>query len=221
MTVHTATQQASYRQRLGYQGALLAGICTIVGALIVIGNSVTQVPIADALMKDKLDMLSQVLPPERYNNPLLDEAVSLAEIPGHNPVYVAKHDDQLVGFAFSTSSKGYSGEINLIMGLDQHSTIIGVRVVEHAETPGLGDRIEIAKDPWITGFNGLSLSNTSASQWAVKKDGGQFDQFTGATITPRAVVKAVHEGLIFFAENRHRITDLATTQSQPSGNSHD
>ncbi len=94
--------------------------------------------------------------------------------------------------------QGYSGAITLLVAVnyaDQHLT--GVRVVKHKETPGLGDKIEVAKGDWILGFKGKFLSNPSAKSWAVKRDGGEFDQFTGATITPRAIVSLVEDVLIY------------------------
>lgn len=146
-------------------------------------------------------MLEQVLPSSLYNNNLLEEAISVNELQqqfGSDTLYIAKQDDQVVGYAFMVAKEGYSGQIKLIMGLDDSGTILGVRVISHTETPGLGDKIELAKSDWIKSFNHKSLTNTSRSNWAVKKDGGQFDQFTGATITPRAVVKAIVSGLDFY-----------------------
>jgi len=113
-----------------------------------------------------------------------------------------------VATAFQVTAMGYSGEISIMMGIASDGEILGVRVISHAETPGLGDKIEAAKGDWILGFNGLSLANRTQSQWAVKKDGGEFDQFSGATITPRAVVRAVHNGLEYF--NAHRQEILGT-----------
>jgi electron transport complex protein RnfG len=97
-----------------------------------------------------------------------------------------------------------------MMGIDSSGTILGVRVLSHSETPGLGDRIEAKKDDWIFSFNKLSLNNTPDAMWAVKKDGGRFDQFSGATITPRAVVKAVKSGLdLFHAHSKEMLTTAA------------
>jgi Na+-translocating ferredoxin:NAD+ oxidoreductase subunit G len=100
---------------------------------------------------------------------------------------------------------GYSGEIKLLVGIHYDGTLTGVRVLEHHETPGLGDPIEEDRSDWITRFTGHSLSNPAASGWKVKRDGGDFDQFTGATITPRAVVNAVHKCLLYFAQHRAQL----------------
>jgi electron transport complex protein RnfG len=96
-----------------------------------------------------------------------------------------------------------------MMGVNREGHITGVRIIKHAETPGLGDKVEPAKSKWIFGFDDKFLGNPLAELWAVKKDGGVFDQFAGATITPRAVVKAVKGGLIFFDKNRAQLLDAS------------
>ena len=88
------------------------------------------------------------------------------------------------------------------MGIDKNGEILGVRVIAHIETPGLGDKIEISKSQWVLSFNGKSLNNLTVEEWAVKKDGGVFDQFSGATITPRKVVQAIRRGLTFFQDHQ-------------------
>ena len=95
---------------------------------------------------------------------------------------------------------GYNGNIRLLTGIDIDGVLLGVRVIGHKETPGLGDKIETRKSDWIKGFSGLSLSNLDKSQWKVKRDGGSFDQFTGATITPRAIVSAAYQILEYVRE---------------------
>ena len=101
-----------------------------------------------------------------------------------------------------TAPDGYSGAIHLLVGIHTDGSLSGVRVTSHKETPGLGDAIEILKSGWIAVFSGKSLDNPQANDWGVRKDGGQFDQFTGATITPRAVVAAIHRSLKYFEQNR-------------------
>jgi electron transport complex protein RnfG len=115
------------------------------------------------------------------------------------------------------SGNGYAGAIDCIMGIDRTGKITGVRVIVHKETPGLGDKIEAAKNLWIFAFDGKSLGDPAADKWAVKKDGGVFDQFAGATITPRGVVKAVKGGLEFFDKNRAQLLD----GSAPAGGKHE
>ena len=108
-----------------------------------------------------------------------------------------------------TAPDGYSGAIHLLVGIFADGRLAGVRVLGHKETPGLGDKIELAKSQWIRSFDGKSLSNPGAEGWAVKKDRGEFDQFAGATITPRAVVKAVHGALQYFDAHRAQLLGLA------------
>ena len=99
------------------------------------------------------------------------------------------------------STEGYSGTIQLLIALDQNQRIVGLRAIDHKETPGLGDKIDTRKTDWILSFNGLSYEDLSPNDWAVDKDGGQFDSFTGATITPRAVVNALRDTLSYFNAN--------------------
>ena len=104
-------------------------------------------------------------------------------------VYRARKDGKVTGVAYEIYGTGYAGEIKLMLGVDAEGNMLGVRVLAHKETPGLGDKIEVKKGDWILRFTGMSLGNPPAEKWEVKKDGGQFDQFAGATITPRAVVR--------------------------------
>jgi electron transport complex protein RnfG len=104
-------------------------------------------------------------------------------------------------FLKATTAKGYSGDIEFAMAVRPDGKIMGVRVIRHRETPGLGDLIETARSSWIRAFEGKSLENPQEALWHVKKDGGMFDQFTGATITPRAVVKGVYDSLKILRTN--------------------
>ncbi|MCS5591207.1 MAG: electron transport complex subunit RsxG [Gammaproteobacteria bacterium] len=113
-----------------------------------------------------------------------------AEIEGQVFAYLIEH----------IYPNGYNGNIRLLTGIDVDGELLGIRVIGHKETPGLGDKIETRKSDWIKSFSGLSLSNLSKSQWKVKRDGGSFDQFTGATITPRAIVSAAYQILEHFEQ---------------------
>lgn len=231
MKFHRPVAIASYRKLVGYQAGLLAGTCALVAALILIGNTVTSERIQAMEKADQLKMLGEVLPPEFYDNDLLADQLTLSVSSAYSSkkannsvtdessvgrdskrllkpltVYVAKSDNKMTAMAFPVVANGYGGDINMIVGVDVNGTILGVRVINHKETPGLGDKIEISRDQWITKFDGLSLANTPDSSWAVKKDGGQFDQFTGATITPRAIVRAVYQGLIIINQQQQAIT---------------
>ena len=99
---------------------------------------------------------------------------------------------------------GYNGEIKLIVGVNNHGEILGVRTLSHQETPGLGDKIDLRKSDWVTHFSG-KLFKDNTNMWKVKKDGGQFDQFTGATITPRTYVKAIANALTFVEQHRQAL----------------
>ena len=116
----------------------------------------------------------------------------------------------------SVAPDGYSGKISLILAVKSNGELAGVRVIAHKETPGLGDYIDVAKSPWIKGFDGKSLDVYKDADWKVRKDGGKFDYMAGATITPRAVVKAVHKALIYFSENRDKLFAPGEPQKEKS-----
>ena len=202
--------EPAYRKRIGYQAGLLGGFATLAAALLIVGNSSTHEAIAARQAEDLLESLSQVLPDELHDNNLLDNAI-LVERSNGQPltIYRALKDQQLTGLAYRMGVQGYAGEIKLLLGIKPDGELIGVRVLAHAETPGLGDNIEIEKDSWILTFKGRSLSNTPTSAWGVKKDGGEFDSFSGATITPRAVVRGVHEGLQFYAAHQDELSIMS------------
>ena len=154
--------------------------------------------------------LNEVMPHEQHDNDLLADRLTVSDpLLGRNGhhVYRARLDGEPNGAVLeATAPDGYGGNIALIVGVDTQGKVQGVLVVPpHNETPGLGDKIETKKSDWIDGFNGLSLGNPASDGWAVKKDGGQFDSFTGATITPRAVVGAVHRALQYFDANRDAV----------------
>ena len=154
--------------------------------------------------KDQLlqDQLNAVLANIEYNNHLTRDIKVIDSHDGAITVYRARLDSSPVAAIYDTVTlSGYSGAIRLLVGIDTSGTITGVRVLEHRETPGLGDAIDINKSDWITGFDMHSLESLSPQEWRVKKDGGNFDQFTGATITPRAVVNTV-----FTVLDRHRMS---------------
>jgi Na+-translocating ferredoxin:NAD+ oxidoreductase subunit G len=189
---------SQYRDRISYQTLLLGGACAVVSLLLVAGNYITLPKISDHLIADKLAMLAQVLPASDYNNNPLSDSSQVQNPALSEPVIVMKAtvDNELHATAVQLTVPGWGGPLQMIMALNIAGEIKGVRIISHHETPGLADKIEREKSDWITRFEGHSLANTPEKDWAVKKDGGQFDQFTGATITPRAVVRGVHEGLL-------------------------
>ncbi|MDR0701904.1 MAG: electron transport complex subunit RsxG [Azoarcus sp.] len=187
-----------------YQPLLLGLMTLLASATLAWASSATRGAIAEAEARDLRDSLTQVLPEDFVDNDLLADSADI-DIGNGKPLraYRARSGGTVKGVVFTVIGKGYGGEIAVLMAVDENGRILGARVLKHTETPGLGDKIEIAKSDWINGFTGKTLS---AANWAVKKDGGDFDQFAGATITPRAVVSAVKNGLEIFA--RHRATLL-------------
>ncbi|HEC8327159.1 MULTISPECIES: electron transport complex subunit RsxG [Providencia] len=154
-----------------------------------------------AIVQKKL--LDQVIPSDLYNNDLTKECylVTNEAILGNKQprrLYIARKNGEPVAAALETTAlDGYSGAIHLLVGADFNGTVLGVRVTEHHETPGLGDKIETRISDWITHLSGKKIESPNDPKWAVKKDGGEFDQFTGATITPRAVVNATKRTAVF------------------------
>jgi electron transport complex protein RnfG len=187
---------------------ILAFFSTLFGALLAFTDVFTDEPIKQRRIEDLQNSLVQVLPPSIYdNNPALDVMTVPSEEGKDVKIYRATKGGQVTGVAYETVGHGYAGEVRLIMGVDPEGKLLGVRATLHKETPGLGDKIEPKKTPWILQFTGLSLGNPPIEKWKVKKDGGQFDQFSGATITPRAVVTAIRNGLEFFAANKPKLLE--------------
>lgn len=158
-----------------------------------------------------LQNLHELVPPERHDNDLVNDTVAVRDtnlLGTDEPVtvYRARRNGQPTAAIFApVAPDGYSGDIKLLVAINVDGTLAGVRVTAHRETPGLGDGIEASRSDWIRKFTGRSLADPDEKRWAVKKDGGEFDQFTGATITPRAVVKAVKKALIYFKHNRQTV----------------
>ena len=172
--------------------------------------------IAAAEREAQVQALAQILPAGSYDNHLLDNSRLVQdELLGNRnpaPAYLATLAGKPSAVILQvTAPDGYSGSIKLLVGILADGRLAGVRALHHRETPGLGDKIELAKSRWILGFDGKSLTQPDEAGWAVKKDGGQFDQFAGATITPRAVVKAVHKALQYF--DKHKAELLAPEAS--------
>ncbi len=183
----------------------------ITGGTIALTQGITKDKIKEQAERAEAKALFEIIPERHHDNDLLKDVVTLPtneRFPDSGPikVWVARRNGAPVGVIMpAIAPDGYSGEIRLLVGISMEGEILGVRVTNHRETPGLGDRIETRKSDWVYGFDGRSLSNPLPKQWNVKKNGGVFDQFTGATITPRAVVKAVQKSLIYFRQNRQEI----------------
>lgn len=183
--------------------ATLTVFATVAALLLAVGDVKTRPEIELRLAEDLKAILSQVVPEELHDNDLTQDTL-VVDGPTGAPltVYRAVRGGQVIAIALPVTGQGYAGDINLVMGVNAAGEVMGVRVLSHAETPGLGDKIEAQKSDWILGFAGLSFEGLTPDLWKVKKDGGAFDQFSGATITPRAVVRAVKQGLDFVRANQ-------------------
>ena len=161
------------------------------------------------------EIFSAEIDPQLFDHQIALDAMALNLNPTEPAVgYQAIVDDQVVGVILPVrTTEGYSGDIELLVGINPDTSIQGVRVVTHRETPGLGDNIELSKSDWILSFNGKVRSTSDDPKWAVKKDGGEFDQFTGATITPRAIVDATGVALDYFNANPTLLIRPQTSQA--------
>ncbi|HMM47243.1 MAG TPA: electron transport complex subunit RsxG [Thiobacillaceae bacterium] len=193
-------------------GMILLTFSVVGTAMLAFTFARTEPTITRSQQAEKLALIDQVLPTALYDNDLL---ASQQAVPPHDllgtrqpsAAWIARRGGEVTGVVLeAVAPDGYSGNIFLLIGIRADGTLSGVRVTSHRETPGLGDYIDRAKSPWIDGFVDKSLSNPERMRWRVVKDGGVFDSRAGATITPRAVVKAVGNALEYFA--RHR-ADLA------------
>ena len=176
----------------------------------------TRPSIEAAAAEEKMKLIDEVLPRSRYDNALLKDFVTIPPTPAlgldeSSAIYRARRSGQIEALVLETvAPDGYAGKIRLLVALGADGTVIGVRVIAHRETPGLGDYIDPKKDrnkdrPWITQFNGLNPAASEEREWKVRKDGGRFDSVAGATVTPRAVVKAVRKAALYVEENRERL----------------
>ena len=183
------------------------------GSVLAVFAAITSVAIGWTYLatKDQIDMevrraearqLLEIFPPETHDNDIVDDGFELvADTPllgirEARQGYRVRRDDRVIGVILpATARDGYSGDVRALVGVRDDGTVAGVRVVAHRETPGLGDKVDLRKSDWILGFDNRSLSQPDLSGWNVEKDGGVFDQFTGATVTPRAVILATRRAL--------------------------
>jgi electron transport complex protein RnfG len=176
----------------------------------------TKPAIEASAAEEKMKLVDEVLPRGEYDNALLEDTATLPPTPelglaDPTTLYRARKDGQPVALVFETiAPDGYAGKIKLIVAVRADGQVAGVRVTQHKETPGLGDYIELKKDknkdrPWITQFTGLSLTQVGEGEWKVKKDGGRIDYHAGATVTPRAVSKAVLKAVKWAEANRNQL----------------
>ncbi len=189
--------------------ATLLGLFAVLGTgMVALTHEATADRIAANHRARLLKSLHLLVTPDMHDNDLINDMITVTDpewLGTDKPVRVwrARRQGKPVAVIINAvAPDGYNGRIELLVAIRADGTLLGVRVVGHQETPGLGDAIDANKSDWIHTFDNRSLSNPDRKGWKVKRDGGVFDQFTGATITPRAVVKAVYKTLVYFDAHR-------------------
>jgi len=213
--------------------AVLLGLFALIGTgIVALLHEGTGDKIAENQRLATLRNLNAIVPHERYDNELLTDIRQVHDdaLAGGQPVTVYRaflHGEPVAAVFATVAPEGYSGPIRLLVGVNADGSVAGVRVTAHRETPGLGDAIEASRSDWILGFDGRSLEDPPFERWAVARDDGAFDQFTGATISPRAVVRAVREVLLYFAAHGDDIfpppaaTGAPATETTPTEEPHE
>lgn len=202
---------------------ILGAFAAVTAGLIAFTYQSTEARIIAAERAAQQQALFEIVPPERHDNNMLNDVIVLEPtaaaalgLPEATAIHVAKQQGKPVALVIPTvAPDGYSGEIKMIVGVNIDGTVAGVRVLSHKETPGLGDKVDISKSPWVHSFAGKSLGTPKPEHWAVKKDGGAFDAFTGATITPRAVVRQVKHVLEYYQNHQAELLQASQTGATP------
>lgn len=187
-------------------GAILALAALLSTGLVAVTNLMTKDTIAEQQRLQLLRVLNQVIPESMHDNPLAKTCTLVSDpalgVDGPMPVYIAQKDGKVTALAVeAVAPDGYNGAIKILVGIDTNNKVLGVRTLSHNETPGLGDKIDLNVSDWVLSFSGKQIEGENDKRWAVYKDGGQFDQFTGATITPRAVVSAARKAGWYTMQN--------------------
>lgn len=204
---------------------ILGGFCLVVALLLAVVYGMTRERIEQQMLAAERQALNAVLPAALHNNDLLADVVPLnpgtpetcqcgmldvLELSEPRTAYVARMDQDFTGVIVPVyAHDGYSGDIQLLVGILADGSVAGVRVISHQETPGLGDKIDIRISDWIRQFDNVQINSRDAARWQIVKDGGEFDQLVGATVTSRAVVDAVHRAVFFYEQNRTRFSRYA------------
>ncbi len=203
---------------IGFNSVVLGIFALITAAVLATTYLGTKDRITAAQREVAKRALLEIIPLTRHTNDLLLDTVPVPANYWHTlgidneggEVNIARQGDEPIAVIIpAVAPDGYNGDIRLIVGINIDGSLAGVRVVSHHETPGLGDKVDLKKSNWVLGFNGKSLVNPAPELWKVKKDKGAFDQFTGATITPRAVVQQVYKTLKYYNEDRARLLKAA------------
>lgn len=196
---------------------ILCLVTLLSSALLMLSEEVTYEKIEEQKQWVLLNSLKQLIPDELHDNNLIESTISLNEpdalgLREVQSAYIGRLNGKLSVVAIPVTSRtGYSGDIDLMVGIKSNGEITAVKILEQHETPGLGDLIEERKGDWLKQFPDKSLNNLSEQQWKVKRDGGDFDQITGATITPRAVVAAIYQALKFFEANKQKLESASVS----------
>jgi len=207
-------------QYVGKNGLILGGFALVTTVLIAITFYATKDKIDEAKEKQLLSVLHELVPEDKHDNALHTDCIMVSADPllGDRPQRIFRarlNGNDIVAIVETTAPDGYSGDIDLVVAVDTQQKVLGTRVIAHKETPGLGDKIDLRISDWILDFNDVKYSANTEQRWQVKKDGGQFDQFTGATITPRAVVNAVKNAVIYVGQQEQNIFSEPNNCSTP------
>ncbi len=207
----SADKRRDFLRKMLLSSGMLAGFAIAGVAAVALVHEQTKAQILANERQALVDTLNEVIPASAHDNDLLDDRIFLQheELLGSTkplPAFRARQDGEAVAVLMEViAPNGYNGNIRLLVGIHSNGELAAVRVLSHKETPGLGDVIEQGKSEWLEQFPGLSLDKPARENWQVKRDGGAFDQITGATITPRAVVEAVKNALIYFEQHKQEI----------------
>ena len=200
------------------RGLSLAGRAAVCTALVALTWSMTHERIADNQQAYLEQSVRPALGEVRYDSGILDSRIEIPqphEVPGNGPAVVYRvynNGEPAAALFVVTARDGYAGPIRFLLGVRPDGTVAGLHVLEHRETPGLGDGIEADISDWPLQFRGRSIGDPLVERWGIREDGGEFDQLTGASVTPRAMVKAIRKTLLYFNSNRERV--LGEEQAQ-------
>jgi electron transport complex protein RnfG len=192
---------------------LLGAFALVTTAVLALTAEITKERIAKSEREAQQKALFEIVPRTIHDNDMLNDVIKVPEdawaglgLKSGGEIHVARHVDETIAAIIpAVAPDGYSGDIRMIVGINADGTIAGVRILDHHETPGLGDKIDLKKSSWVLDFNGKSAQNPALDHWKVRKDGGDFDQFAGATITPRAIVNQIRRVLEFVDAHRDEL----------------
>ncbi|OMH33773.1 electron transport complex subunit RsxG [Motiliproteus sp. MSK22-1] len=189
----------------------LAIFAIVTAGAIALTQAATQQRITENREEAQARALYEIVPRSSIDNDLIRDTIRIndaSSIGYQGPVdaYIARWQGEVKTVILPViAPDGYTGNIEMIVGINANGSVAGLRVLAHQETPGLGDKVDLKKSDWVLGFNGQQLQEADDPQWAVKKDGGRFDQFTGATITPRAVTNASKRAVLLFRQHKAQL----------------